>query len=84
MINFFLKSKSILMIFLISFIFSKQSYPNEFDNISACAGVVMGDGAAELRDTFKMNQILTMLLNLQLRHFMVKAYQILVLRKTLQ
>ena len=50
MINFFLKSKSILIIFLISFIFSKQSYSNEFDNISACAGVVMGDGAAELRD----------------------------------
>ena len=50
MINCFLKSKSILIIFLISFIFSKQSYSNEFDKISACAGVVMGDGAAELRD----------------------------------
>ena len=50
MIKFLLKSKSILIIFLISFIFSKQSYSNEFDNISACAGVVMGDGAAELRD----------------------------------
>ena len=50
MINFFLKSKSILIIFLISFIFLKQSYSNELDKISACAGVVMGDGAAELRD----------------------------------
>ena len=50
MINCFLKSKSILIIILISFICSKQSYSNEFDNISACAGVVMGDGAAELRD----------------------------------
>ena len=50
MIKFLLKSKSILIIFLISFIFSKQSYSNEFDNISACAGVVIGDGAAELRD----------------------------------
>ena len=50
MINCFLKSKSILIIILISFIFSKQSYSNEFDQISACAGVVMGDGAAELRD----------------------------------
>ena len=38
------------MIFLISINFSKQSFSNEFDNISACAGVVMGDGAAELRD----------------------------------
>ena len=36
---------------IFSFIyFSEQSYSNEFDNISACAGVVMGDGAAELRD----------------------------------
>ena len=50
MINFFLKSRFILIIFLISIIFSKQSYSNEFDNISACAGVVMGDGASELRD----------------------------------
>ena len=50
MIKFLLKSKSILIIFLISFIFSKQSYSNELDKISACAGVVMGDGAAELRD----------------------------------
>ena len=50
MIIFFSKSKYIFIIFLISFIFSKLSYSNEFDNISACAGVVMGDGAAELRD----------------------------------
>jgi len=50
MTNFFLKSIFILSIFFISFSFSKQSYSNEFDNISACAGVVMGDGAAELRD----------------------------------
>ena len=28
----------------------KQSYSNEFDNISTCAGVVIGDGASELRD----------------------------------
>ena len=46
----FSKLKFILMIFLVSFNFSKQSFSNEFDNISACAGVVMGDGAAELRD----------------------------------
>jgi len=50
MIIFFSKSKFILIIFLVSFIFSKKSYSNEFDNISACAGVIMGDGAAELRD----------------------------------
>ena len=50
MIKFLLKSKFILIIFLFSFIFSKQSYSNELDKISACAGVVMGDGAAELRD----------------------------------
>ena len=47
---FFSKLKFISIIFLISFIFSKQSYSNELDKISACAGVVMGDGAAELRD----------------------------------
>ena len=47
---FFSKSKFILIIFLVFFIFTKQSYSNEFDKISACAGVVMGDGAAELRD----------------------------------
>ena len=46
----FLKLKFILIIFLISFNFTKQSFSNEFDDISACAGVVMGDGAAELRD----------------------------------
>ncbi len=50
MIIFFSKSKFISIIFLVSFIFSKQSYSNEFDNISACSGVVMGDGATELRD----------------------------------
>ena len=50
MIIFFSKSKFILIIILVSFIFSKQSYSNEFDNISVCAGVVMGDGATELRD----------------------------------
>ena len=50
MIIFFSKLKFISIIFLISFIFSKQSYSNELDKISACAGVVMGDGAAELRD----------------------------------
>ena len=35
---------------IIFFIFIKQSYSNEFDNVSACAGVVMGEGATELRD----------------------------------
>ena len=50
MIIFFSKLKFISIIFLILFIFSKQSYSNELDKISACAGVVMGDGAAELRD----------------------------------
>ena len=82
MIKFLLKSKSILIIFLISFIFSKQSYSNEFDNISACAGVVMGDGAAELRD-LQNEKILIMHLNLLLKHFMEKAYHILVLMRTL-
>ena len=33
-----------------SITFTKQAYSNEFDNISACAGVVIGDGASELRD----------------------------------
>ena len=50
MIIFFSKFKFILIIFLFSFIFSKQSYSNELDKISACAGVVMGEGATELRD----------------------------------
>jgi len=50
MIIFFSKLKFISIIFLVSFTFSKQSYSNELDKISACAGVVMGDGAAELRD----------------------------------
>ena len=40
----------ILVIPIIFFIFIKQSYSNEFDNVSACAGVVMGEGATELRD----------------------------------
>ena len=50
MIIFFSKLKFISILFLVSFIFSKQSYSNELDKISACAGVVMGDGATELRD----------------------------------
>ena len=50
MIIFFSKLKFISIIFLCSFIFSKQSYSNELDKISACAGVVMGEGATELRD----------------------------------
>ena len=50
MIIFFSKLKFISIIFLISFIFSKQSYSNELDKISACAGVIMGEGATELRD----------------------------------
>ena len=50
MIIFFSKLKFISIIFLFSFIFSKQSYSNELDKISACAGVVMGDSATELSD----------------------------------
>ena len=50
MIIFFSKLNFISIIFLFSFIFSKQSYSNELDKISACAGVVMGEGATELRD----------------------------------
>ena len=50
MIIFFSKLKLFSIIFLVLFIFSKQSYSNELNKISACAGVVMGDGAAELRD----------------------------------
>ena len=48
--KFFSKLKLILTIFFISFVFSTQSYSNKLDKISACAGVVMGDGAVELRD----------------------------------
>ena len=50
MIIFFSKSKFISIIFIASFIFLKQSYSNELDKISACAGVIMGEGATELRD----------------------------------
>ena len=45
-----LNLKIIPVIFFVLFIFSNQSYSNEFDNISACAGIVMGDGATVLRD----------------------------------
>ena len=50
MTNSLLKHWFILVIPIIFFIFIKQSYSNEFDNVSACAGVVMGEGATELRD----------------------------------
>ena len=50
MTNHFFKHRFILIIPIIFFIFVKQSYSNEFDNVSACAGVVMGEGATELRD----------------------------------
>ena len=50
MINNFFTPRVISIIPFIFFIFIKQSYSNEFDNISACAGVVMGEGATELRD----------------------------------
>ena len=50
MINNFFKPRVIIIIPIIYLIFFKQSYSNEFDNVSACAGVVMGEGATELRD----------------------------------
>ena len=50
MINFFLKSRFIIIISFLLLTLTKQSFSNEFDNISACAGVVIGDGASELRD----------------------------------
>ena len=50
MINHFFKPSVIFVITIIFFVFIKQSYSNEFDNVSACAGVVMGEGATELRD----------------------------------
>ena len=50
MIIYFFNPKVIFVIPIIFFILIKQSYSNEFDNVSACAGVVMGEGATELRD----------------------------------
>ena len=50
MINFFLKSRFIIIISFLLLTLTKQAFSNEFDNISACAGVVIGDGATELRD----------------------------------
>ena len=50
MIYDFFKPRFIILIPIIFFIFVKQSYSNELDNVSACAGVVMGEGATELRD----------------------------------
>ena len=50
MINFFLKSRFIIIISFLLLTLTKQSFSNEFDNVSACAGVVIGDGARELRD----------------------------------
>ena len=46
----FLKLRFVLIVFVLVITFTKQSYSNEFDNISAFAGVVIGDGASELRD----------------------------------
>ena len=46
----FLKLRFVLIVFVLVITFTKQSYSYEFDNISACAGVVIGDGASELRD----------------------------------
>ena len=53
MINNLFNPRVIIIIPIIYFIFFKQSYSNEFDNVSACAGVVMGEGATELRDLQK-------------------------------
>ena len=50
MVNYFSKLRLILTIILVFLTFTKQSYSNELDNISACAGLVMGDGATELRE----------------------------------
>lgn len=50
MVNYFSKLRLILTIIFVFLTFIKQSYSNELDNISACAGVVIGDGASELRD----------------------------------
>ena len=50
MFKVFLKSKFGLIVFFLVITFTKQSYSYDFDNISACAGVVIGDGASELRD----------------------------------
>ena len=50
MIHNCFKIRIITIIPILFFIFVKQSYSNEFDNVSACAGVVMGEGATELRD----------------------------------
>ena len=50
MLIYFFKPRLIFVTTIIFFIFVKQSYSNEFDNVSACAGVVMGEGATELRD----------------------------------
>ncbi len=46
----FLKSRFMSIVFVLVITSTKQSYSNEFDNISACAGIVIGDGASELRD----------------------------------
>ena len=50
MLIYFFKPRLIFVTTIIFFIFVKQSYSNEFDNVSACAGVIMGEGATELRD----------------------------------
>ena len=50
MVYYLLNRRYIFVVPIIFFISIKQSYSNEFDNVSACAGVVMGEGATELRD----------------------------------
>ena len=42
------KFKFILTLFFFFFTIIKPSYPNNFEKVSACAGVVMADGALEL------------------------------------
>tara|TARA_B100001758_G_C17974797_1_gene385148 strand:+ start:138 stop:581 length:444 start_codon:yes stop_codon:yes gene_type:complete len=43
-------NRFIYLILIIFFSFTNKSFSNELDKVSACAGVVMGDGASELRD----------------------------------
>ena len=42
--------KLFFIIFIFIFSFTNQSHSNEFDKVSACAGVVMGEGSSLLRD----------------------------------
>ena len=45
-----LGKKKILFLLIFYFLFLNQANSNELDKVAACAGVVMGDGASELRD----------------------------------